>query len=300
MGNILIVGRALPPQLEASLQEAAFKVCRAHSGEQALSSLRALHTDLVIVLADMMGLGVCHCIKSDAELRRTPVLLVGSNTPEISRGLEMGANDFLNFPTTELELFARVRSLIRFKLMQEEVRSSTSREAAQFAAIDQAAQGADRSAAKPKKVADLPDRSPRTNFWIGAIGFVIGASVSIGILVLIFSLINDGNTYSASSPPRALGILVLMAGIATARLFERQDFLAHFDRISFGMNRRLPLAAYGAWFLLWIGYLIASKADFIEWYDNNTQKFWLMLIIPPTAAIASWILFRWANVPQNR
>lgn len=130
----------------------------------------------------------------------------------------------------------------------------------------------------------------------GAIGFAVGIAGSIALLLEVFWLFFDGEMQNS---PRWLGVIVLMTGLATAKLFQRQNFLAHFDRLSFGMKRRFPVAVYGAWALLWLGYLIASKDDLGQWYDDQTQKFWLMLLIPPTAILGAIILFRWADAPKS-
>src|SRR5665213_295784 len=181
MAKILIVGQAISAELEANLRAESFSVIRAHSGEQALSLIAQEPPGVVLVRADMMGLGVCHCIKSEPVSRLLPVLLVGSDEREISRGLEMGANDFVNVPVTPLELFARVRSLLRLKLVQDEVRVRVSREAAQFAAISQASQNADQKA-DMQKGASLPKHNHLLDFTKGAIGFATGAAVFIGAL----------------------------------------------------------------------------------------------------------------------
>jgi hypothetical protein len=184
--------------------------------------------------------------------------------------------------------------------MQDEVRVKVMREASQFSSIRQAAQSASPNVAEPNN-ASPSKRNPMVDFGKGAIGFVIGVSGSIGVLCLFFALIAGSDIQSVPAPSvmRFSSFLVLMAGIGTARLFQRQDFLTHFDRLSFGMKRRLPLAIYASWFLLWIGYLIACKSDFGEWYDANTQKFWLMLIVPPTVGLVTLILFRWAHHEQK-
>jgi hypothetical protein len=128
-------------------------------------------------------------------------------------------------------------------------------------------------------------------------GFFVGIAGSIALMLGIFWLTSDSDL---QNPPHALGIVVLMSGIATAKFFQRQNFLAHFDRLSFGMKRRFPVAVYGAWVVLMLGYLLASKYDFGRWYDGHTQKFWLMMIVPPTAILCAIILFRWSNAPVAR
>src|SRR5262249_55978135 len=62
-------------------------------------------------------------IRAEATTALLPVVLVTSLDPtqERVRGLEAGADDFLPKPINQLELFARVRSLLRVKSLQDDV-----------------------------------------------------------------------------------------------------------------------------------------------------------------------------------
>jgi two-component system cell cycle response regulator len=81
-----------------------------------------------IVLLDVMmpgmdGFEVCRRIKSDPRIAHVPVVMVTALDQPSDRvaGLEAGADDFLTKPVDDAALFARVRSLVRLKLMTDEL-----------------------------------------------------------------------------------------------------------------------------------------------------------------------------------
>ncbi len=103
-----------------------YAVATAANGEEALAKLASEKPDLVLLDVMMPGLSgydVCRRIRADAATALLPVVLVTSLDPaqERMRGIEPGADDFLAKPINQPELFARVRSLLRIKLLQEEV-----------------------------------------------------------------------------------------------------------------------------------------------------------------------------------
>src|SRR5438552_12197461 len=82
-----------------------------------------------IVLLDVMmpglsGYDVCRRIRADPTTALLPVVMVTSLDPQTERvkGIEAGADDFISKPINQPELFARVRSLLRIKALQDEVR----------------------------------------------------------------------------------------------------------------------------------------------------------------------------------
>jgi class 3 adenylate cyclase/CheY-like chemotaxis protein len=104
-----------------------YAVCTAATGEEALAKLPAEKPDLVlldIMMPGLSGYEVCARIRADAATALLPVVLVTSLDPQQERikGIEVGADDFLSKPINQPELFARVRSLLRVKALQDEVR----------------------------------------------------------------------------------------------------------------------------------------------------------------------------------
>ncbi|MGH9533474.1 MAG: HD domain-containing phosphohydrolase [Terriglobales bacterium] len=79
-----------------------------------------------VVLPDGSGIEMCHRIKQDARTRLVPVMLVTGLTDHDSkiRGIEAGADDFLNKPVDPPELFARAVSLIKLKRYTDELENA--------------------------------------------------------------------------------------------------------------------------------------------------------------------------------
>jgi adenylate cyclase len=104
-----------------------YGVATAANGEQALEKVSSWKPDLVlldIMMPGLSGYDVCRRIRADAETALLPVVLVTSLDPQAERvkGIEAGADDFLSKPINQPELFARVKSLLRVKSLQDEVK----------------------------------------------------------------------------------------------------------------------------------------------------------------------------------
>ena len=105
-----------------------YAVTTAQNGEEALAKLAADVPDLVLLDVMMPGLSgydVCRRIRDSAQTALLPVVMVTSLDPQQERvhGIEAGADDFLSKPINQQELLARVRSLLRVKSLQDEVRT---------------------------------------------------------------------------------------------------------------------------------------------------------------------------------
>ncbi len=121
----------VPPNvklLEAKLTSEYFDVLTAFSGPEALEVIAREHPDIVlldVMMPGMDGFEVCRRIKADAATAHIPVVMVTALDQPSDRvtGLEAGADDFLTKPVQDLALFARVRSLVRLKVMMDELRN---------------------------------------------------------------------------------------------------------------------------------------------------------------------------------
>jgi class 3 adenylate cyclase len=112
--------------LKDLLEVKGYAVSTAANGEEGLARVAAEHPDLVLLDVMMPGLSgydVCRRIREDPRTALLPVVLVTSLDPQQERvkGMEAGADDFLNKPINQAELFARVKSLLRVKSLQDEV-----------------------------------------------------------------------------------------------------------------------------------------------------------------------------------
>jgi two-component system cell cycle response regulator len=113
--------------LEAKLASEYYDVISAKDGFEALQKVKEHKPDLVlldIMMPGMDGFETCKKLKEDAELSHIPVVMVTALSEKSDRlkGLESGADDFLTKPINDMALFARVKSLIRIKMLLDELR----------------------------------------------------------------------------------------------------------------------------------------------------------------------------------
>lgn len=113
--------------LEAKLTSEYFDVVTAGDGPTALKVVRESSPDIVlldVMMPGMDGFEVCRHIKGDPKTTHIPVVMVTalSDAADRVRGLQAGADDFLTKPLNDTALFARVRSLVRLKMLTDEWR----------------------------------------------------------------------------------------------------------------------------------------------------------------------------------
>jgi cyclic di-GMP phosphodiesterase len=113
------------------LIQRGYDVVTAADAEQAEAEVRRLAPDLILSDVRMPGKSgyeLCRELKADPTTRLIPfVLITGlSDSADKVRGIEAGADDFLNKPVLAEELTARVKSLLRVKEFTDELETADS------------------------------------------------------------------------------------------------------------------------------------------------------------------------------
>jgi putative two-component system response regulator len=108
-----------------------YDVVTAASAEQAEAEVNRQTPDLI--LSDVMmpgksGYELCRALKENPATRLIPFVLITGLTDSNDkvRGIEAGADDFLNKPVLAEELIARVKSLLRLKEFTDELETADS------------------------------------------------------------------------------------------------------------------------------------------------------------------------------
>ncbi|NMG39129.1 PleD family two-component system response regulator [Chelativorans sp. ZYF759] len=120
--------------LEVRLLAEYYEVLTASSGKDALEICESGRVDVVlldVMMPEMDGFEVCRRLKADQATAHIPVVMVTAldQVQDRVRGLEAGADDFLTKPVNDLQLLTRVKSLVRLKMLTDELRlrASTTR-----------------------------------------------------------------------------------------------------------------------------------------------------------------------------
>ena len=113
--------------LEAKLGAEYYEVFTAPDGTTALAAAVEHRPDVIlldVMMPGMDGFEVTRRLKADLATRHIPVVLVTALDGRRDRltGLEAGADDFITKPIDDVSLFARVRSLVRLKVVIDELR----------------------------------------------------------------------------------------------------------------------------------------------------------------------------------
>ncbi|KAE9631839.1 phosphate regulon transcriptional regulatory protein PhoB [Parasedimentitalea maritima] len=101
-----------------NLEADGFRVLTAEDGEKALLLVKEENPDIIVLdwmMPNLSGIEVCRRLKSRAETRNIPVIMLSARSEEIDkvRGLETGADDYVVKPYSVIELMARVRTQLR-------------------------------------------------------------------------------------------------------------------------------------------------------------------------------------------
>ncbi len=130
--RILIVDDLAPNRhlLQVKLAAEYYDVLLAESGEAAMELIKTARVDLILmdaIMPGMDGFETCQKLKGDSATYHIPVIMVTAldSTKDRIRGLEAGADDFITKPIDDFNLMTRVKSLLRLKMVTDQLLSHT-------------------------------------------------------------------------------------------------------------------------------------------------------------------------------
>ena len=112
--------------LQARLAANNYEIITAADGEEGLAKAREAQPDLIlldIMMPKMDGLEVCRRLRSDTSLPFMPIILVTAkaDSKDVVAGLEAGGDEYLTKPVDHAALVARVKSMLRIKMLHDTV-----------------------------------------------------------------------------------------------------------------------------------------------------------------------------------
>ena len=104
--------------LKYNFSNEGFKVFTAPDGEEALSNIKKVLPDVLILdlmLPGLSGLDVCKSIRADDDIKDMSIIMLTAKGEEIDRviGFELGADDYVTKPFSVRELILRVKVLLK-------------------------------------------------------------------------------------------------------------------------------------------------------------------------------------------
>ncbi|MBD8095419.1 EAL domain-containing response regulator [Pseudomonas fluorescens] len=114
--------------LETLLQHEGYQTLTASSGEEALQLVAQHPPDLIlldIMMPGMDGYEVASQLKGNAATANIPIIMLTALSESEARisGLETGAEEFLSKPVEHIELWLRVRNLLRLKAHGDQLKT---------------------------------------------------------------------------------------------------------------------------------------------------------------------------------
>ena len=104
--------------LEYNITSAGYKFEHSMNGYEGMMKIQKVKPDLILLdwmLPNMSGLEICRQIRTTKDLKKTPIIFLTAKGEEEDklRGLDTGADDYVTKPFSQMELLARINSLLR-------------------------------------------------------------------------------------------------------------------------------------------------------------------------------------------
>ena len=108
---------ALVSLLEYNIKASGFKFEHSTNGYDAMMKLQKSNPDLILLdwmLPDIAGTEVCKFVRSNKDLKNTPIIMLTAKGEEqdLLSGFEMGCDDYITKPFSPAELIARIKALL--------------------------------------------------------------------------------------------------------------------------------------------------------------------------------------------
>ena len=123
--NVLIVEdeAAIQELIAVNLESAGHHVLRSSNAEQALTIIRQILPDLVLLdwmLPGQSGLAIARHLRGSERTRAIPIIMLTAKSAEQDKviGLEAGADDYVTKPFSPRELLARIKAVMRRRAPQ--------------------------------------------------------------------------------------------------------------------------------------------------------------------------------------
>ena len=100
------------------LEKNNFEVADLYDGEDAIITAETFNPNLILLdwmLPGLSGLEICRQIRSNKSIDKVPIIFLTAKGEEEDklRGLDIGADDYITKPFSQIELIARIKALLR-------------------------------------------------------------------------------------------------------------------------------------------------------------------------------------------
>ena len=100
------------------LEKNNFEVADLYDGEDAIITAETFNPNLILLdwmLPGLSGLEICRQIRSNKSINKVPIIFLTAKGEEEDklRGLDIGADDYITKPFSQIELIARIKALLR-------------------------------------------------------------------------------------------------------------------------------------------------------------------------------------------
>jgi DNA-binding response OmpR family regulator len=127
-GKILVVDdeKVNVDFFQVMLNKLGFEVATAYDGEEALGKVNVFKPDIILldlIMPKLSGFELTTILKKDAKTKHIPIIILTAvdDIKEKVDMLELGIEDYITKPFNFIEILARIRSILRSKLLKDEI-----------------------------------------------------------------------------------------------------------------------------------------------------------------------------------